>query len=49
MSLFDNRPLTEDEVERRVPCECGHTKGQHRRGANCTACDCDEVKEKERA
>jgi hypothetical protein len=45
MGLFDNEPLTDDEVSARGVCECTHTYGQHRGGTNCTACACEEFAE----
>lgn len=44
MTLWDGKPLTAQEARAYELCTCGHTRGTHRGGQDCTApfCDCDE-------
>jgi hypothetical protein len=38
MSLFDGKPLTEEEIAARDMCECGHVRGHHIPDGDRTVC-----------
>lgn len=39
MTLFDGKPLGEEEVAAKMMCVCDHTGAVHYRGGGCHACD----------
>lgn len=46
MSLFDGKPLTEDEIRLRLLCVCRCAYREHANGGPCLRCDdCDQFED----